>query len=50
MIEKNFADDFQRAYWELFKCSGGIQFMQLFMEAEKLRKSKNKKMELNLER
>lgn len=44
MKYKDFASDFQRAYWELFQASGDPRFISLFLMEEAERELKRPKL------
>ena len=49
MKEKTFANNYQKAYWEIFALTGDPRFMQLFMQEEREREKKLSQ-EIELER
>lgn len=40
MLEKDFANKYQKAYWEIFALTGDPRFMQLFRQEEREREKK----------
>ena len=42
MLEKDFANKYQKAYWEIFALTGDPRFMQLFMHEEREREKNHK--------
>lgn len=40
MLEKDFANKYQKAYWKIFALRGDPRFMQLFMQEEREREKK----------
>ena len=49
MMEKDFANDYQYLYWSIFKETGELRFMSLFMQEERAREN-SKKREIELGR
>lgn len=40
MLEKTFANKYQKAYWKIFTLTGDPRFMQLFKQEEREREKK----------
>ena len=49
MMEKDFANNYQSLYWWIFKETGDMRFMSLFMQEERAREN-SKKREIELGR